>query len=144
MKINKSYIGSYLIAFLRVFINFIIISLIWLVIIKLLTDYQIINSTYIIYGALSYSIVYSFAFIVKTDIISFTNKENFIVNLKEILHKKKYKIISEKNNKILIKPSWFYRLFTTNILIEICNTEAKLTGAAQLVRDIKDSYKCTS
>jgi len=66
MKINKMYISSYIIAFLRVFISFIVLVLIGQFSASWFTGYQIRFTPLIIYYALGFSTIYSFAFVIKT------------------------------------------------------------------------------
>lgn len=72
----------------------------------------------------------------KTEVKFINDKLDFIVNLKEIVSKLKWKIIKEENGTFEVKPNLLNALLCERIIINISDNQVELIGASKLIEDL--------
>ncbi|WP_028309131.1 hypothetical protein [Desulfitibacter alkalitolerans] len=91
-------------------------------------------------SSIMFALMHGFCYVTKTEILPFQEKAVFMNLLKEVLHKKKYTIISQEDSeqifRIIAKPRWENRLLCKKVMIDIYANEAKITGATCLVNGL--------
>lgn len=89
----------------------------------------------IIFGIVS-TIVNTLKYGIKTEIVSISDRENFIVSLKQILTKFNWKIIKEEGDSFIVKPNFSNALLCEKIIIKVSTNQVELIGAKTLIEKI--------